>query len=47
MTGVLPIKKHSSTSDLNMFDEYTMLNDMIYGRYFGFIEEKVKLKKKL
>ncbi|MDR3595469.1 AAA family ATPase [Clostridium sp.] len=42
MTGVLPIKKHSSTSALNMFDEYTMLNDMIYGRYFGFTEEEVK-----
>lgn len=42
MTGVLPIKKHSSTSALNMFDEYTMLNDMLYGRYFGFIEEEVK-----
>jgi hypothetical protein len=41
MTGVLPIKKHSSTSALNMFDEYTMLNDMIYGRYFGFTEEEV------
>ena len=24
MTGVLPIKKHSSTSALNMFDEYTL-----------------------
>lgn len=42
MTGVLPIKKHSSTSALNMFDEYTMLNDMLYGRYFGFTEEEVK-----
>ncbi|OOM06401.1 putative AAA-ATPase [Clostridium saccharobutylicum] len=42
MTGVLPIKKHSSTSALNMFDEYTMLNDIIYGRYFGFTEEEVK-----
>jgi len=42
MTGVLPIKKHSSTSALNMFDEYTILNDMLYGRYFGFTEEEVK-----
>lgn len=42
MTGILPIKKHSSISALNMFDEYTMLNDMIYGRYFGFTEEEVK-----
>lgn len=27
MTGVLPIKKYSTGSALNMFDEYTMLND--------------------
>lgn len=42
MTGVLPIKKHSSTSALNMFDEYTMLNDMLYGEYFGFTEAEVR-----
>ena len=42
MTGVLPIKKHSSTSALNMFDEYTMLNDMLYGEFFGFTEKEVK-----
>ena len=41
MTGVLPIKKYSSGSALNMFDEYTMLNDMIYGEYFGFTESEV------
>lgn len=41
MTGVLPIKKYSSGSALNMFDEYTMLNDMTFGNYFGFIEEEV------
>lgn len=41
MTGVLPIKKYSSGSALNMFDEFTMLNDMIYGDYFGFLEEEV------
>ncbi|MBP3914655.1 AAA family ATPase [Clostridium sp.] len=41
MTGVLPIKKYSSGSALNMFDEYTMLNDMIYGEYFGFTEKEV------
>ncbi|MGL6106092.1 AAA family ATPase [Romboutsia sp.] len=41
MTGVLPIKKYSSGSALNMFDEYTMLNDMMYGYYFGFTEEEV------
>ncbi|MGL5151293.1 MAG: AAA family ATPase, partial [Clostridium sp.] len=42
MTGVLPIKKYSSGSALNMFDEFTMLNDMIYGEYFGFTESEVK-----
>ncbi|MEG3041587.1 MAG: AAA family ATPase, partial [Clostridium sp.] len=42
MTGILPIKKYSSGSALNMFDEYTMLNDMIYGEYFGFTENEVE-----
>lgn len=42
MTGVLPIKKYSSGSALNMFDEYTMLNDNVYGEYFGFTENEVK-----
>ncbi|MGL5417390.1 MAG: AAA family ATPase [Clostridium sp.] len=42
MTGVLPIKRYSSGSALNMFDEHTMLSDRIYGDYFGFIEEEVK-----
>lgn len=41
MTGVLPIKKYSSGSALNMFDEFTMLNDMLYSEYFGFTEEEV------
>lgn len=41
MTGVLPIKKYSSGSALNMFDEFTMLNDEVYGAYFGFTEEEV------
>ena len=43
MTGILPIKKYSSGSSLNMFDEFTILNDMIYGEYFGFTEEEVKM----
>lgn len=41
MTGVLPIKKYSSGSALNMFDEYTFLKDRIFGEYFGFTEEEV------
>lgn len=42
MTGVLPIKKYSSGSALNMFDEFTMINDMQFGEYFGFTEKEVK-----
>ena len=42
MTGVLPIKKYSTGSALNMFDEYTMLKDPLYSEYFGFIEEEVE-----
>ncbi|WP_411680003.1 AAA family ATPase [Clostridium thailandense] len=42
MTGVLPIKKYSSGSALNMFDEYTFLKDRSFGEYFGFTEEEVK-----
>lgn len=42
MTGILPIKKYSTGSSLNMFDEFTMLNDVAYGEYFGFTEQEVK-----
>ncbi|CUN51958.1 AAA family ATPase [Clostridium disporicum] len=41
MTGVLPIKKYSSGSALNMFDEFTFLKDRIYDEYFGFTSEEV------
>ena len=41
MTGVLPIKKYSSGSALNMFDEFTFLRDRQFGQYFGFTEEEV------
>ncbi|MGL5085525.1 MAG: AAA family ATPase [Clostridium sp.] len=41
MTGVLPIKKYSSGSALNMFDEFTFLKDRQFGQYFGFTEEEV------
>ena len=41
MTGVLPIKKYSEGSALNMFTEYTMLNDRIYSDYFGFTDDEV------
>ena len=42
MTGVLPIKKYSSGSALNMFDEFTFLRDRTFGEYFGFTEKEVK-----
>lgn len=41
MTGVLPIKRYSSGSALNMFDEFTFLKDRIFGEYFGFTEKEV------
>jgi hypothetical protein len=47
MTGVLPIAKYSSGSDLNMFEEYTFLNDSNFDRYLGFtMEEAENLCKK-
>lgn len=42
MTGILPITKYSSGSELNMFDEYDFMNDNIYDSYFGFSEEEVQ-----
>lgn len=42
MTGVLPIAKYSSGSELNMFEEYNFMNDNVYDSYFGFQEEEVK-----
>lgn len=41
MTGVLPIKKYSSGSALNMFDEFTFLKDRTFDEYFGFTEDEV------
>ncbi len=43
MTGVLPIAKYLSGSELNMFREYNFMNDPIYDEYFGFTEEEVKM----
>jgi hypothetical protein len=42
MTGVLPIAKYSSGSELNMFDEYNFMNDQTYDLYFGINEDEVK-----
>ncbi|MCC8028307.1 MAG: AAA family ATPase [Lachnospiraceae bacterium] len=41
MTGVLPIAKYSSGSTINHFDEYTMVTDDKYNRYFGFTDAEV------
>lgn len=43
MTGILPIAKYSSGSELNMFLEYTMATEEKFSRYFGFTEEEVDL----
>ena len=42
MTGVLPIKKYSSDSELNMFDEYSFINDNQFDIFFGLLENEVK-----
>lgn len=41
MTGILPIAKYSSGSELNMFCEYTMANEEKFSDCFGFTEEEV------
>lgn len=41
MTGILPIAKYSSGSELNMFYEYTMASEERFSEYFGFTEEEV------
>ena len=41
MTGVLPIAKYSSGSELNMFLEYDMATKIKYSEYFGFSDEEV------
>jgi hypothetical protein len=41
MTGILPISKYSSGSELNMFFEYTMISEGMYSNYFGFTQSEV------
>ena len=41
MTGILPIAKYSSGSELNMFWEYTMASETKYNEYFGFTDSEV------
>lgn len=40
MTGILPIAKYSSASELNMFLEYTMPLEERFSKYFGFFAER-------
>lgn len=41
MTGVLPISKYSSGSELNMFMEYQMVTMPRFSEYFGFNDSEV------
>ena len=41
MTGILPIAKYSSGSELNMFAEYTMVSEERFSEFFGFTEHEV------
>lgn len=41
MTGVLPIAKYSSGSEMNMFQEYDMAAKVRFNEYFGFSDSEV------
>lgn len=43
MTGILPIAKYSSGSELNMFLEYTMVSETRFSGDFGFTEAEVDM----
>lgn len=43
MTGILPIAKYSSGSELNMFAEYTMVTEVKFSDCFGFTEAEVDM----
>lgn len=43
MTGILPIAKYSSGSELNMFFEYSMATRAKFSEYFGFTDDEVNL----
>ena len=42
MTGILPIKRYSTESALNMFEEYNMIDPQGLAEFFGFTEEETK-----
>lgn len=41
MTGVLPVAKYSSGSEINMFKEYDMASKEKFSGYFGFSDQEV------
>ncbi len=41
MTGILPIKRYSTQSTLNMFKEYNMINSRTINKFIGFTEDEV------
>lgn len=43
MTGIMPIAKYSSGTELNNFLEYTMASEEKFSKYFGFTEPEVDL----
>ena len=43
MTGILPIAKYSSGSELNMFLEYSMVTEAAFGDCFGFTDTEVDM----
>ncbi len=42
MTGILPIKKYGIQSALNIFSEYSMIDQNIFEEYTGFTEDEVR-----
>ena len=42
MTGILPVKKYGQHSALNMFWEYSMVDQSFFEEYTGFTEKEVK-----
>lgn len=43
ITGILPITKYSSGSELNMFQEYDMATKIRYSEYFGFLDSEIDM----
>ncbi len=41
MTGILPVKKYGVHSALNMFSEYSMIDQFVFEEYTGFTEKEV------